>query len=151
MYPIEQIVKHRKPMLLIDKLINFDEESARVSVAINENSLFYSEQIRGVPCHIGIEYMAQCVAAYAGANDCHNNIEIRIGFLLGSRKYNPKVEFFEVGQSLIVSAERIIKDDAGLSVFECTIYNNEETQLLAEARINVYQPDDQDALITDKE
>ena len=142
MYDIEQVIKHRKPMRLVDELISFDEDSACVLVKINEESEFYQAERRGVPSYIGIEYMAQCIAAQAGANELACGGDIRLGFLLGTRKYKPNCAFFTCGETLQVTATLLMADAAGLSVFDCKIVaKNQQEIILAQAKINVYQPD----------
>jgi len=143
MYDIEEIIKHRKPMRLVDKLLSFDEDSACVSIYINEESEFYQSDKLGVPSYIGIEYMAQAIAAQAGANELANGKSIRLGFLLGTRKYKPNVAHFPSGTKLLIKVEKLLIDAAGLSVFDCNIVaENQQEIVLAQAKINVYQPED---------
>ncbi len=143
MYDIEDIIKHRKPMRLVDKLISFDEDKACVSVAINENCEFYQAEKKGVPSYIGIEYMAQAIAAHAGAKELENGNDIRLGFLLGSRKYKPSTAYFTNGVTLLVYVEKLLVDAAGLSVFDCEIVAKSQPEIvLAKAKVNVYQPED---------
>jgi len=143
MYNIEEVIKHRKPMRLVDELISFDENSACVLVKINEACEFYQAERQGVPSYIGIEYMAQCIAAKAGANELASGGDIKMGFLLGTRKYKPNVAFFTHGKTLKVSATRLMEDAAGLSVFDCVIVaKDQEEVILAQAKINVFQPED---------
>lgn len=141
MYDIEQVVRHRKPMLLIDELINYTDISAQVRVTISEHCEFFNTRLDAVPSYIGIEYMAQCIAAYSGANDLDNDQKPQLGFLLGTRKYKPEVDKFFNGQTLIVLAEEIMSDSNGLSVFLCSITDEATSNQLATAKINVFQPD----------
>lgn len=143
MYDIEEVIKHRKPMRLVDKLVSFDECRVCVSVRIDEKSEFYQSDKLGVPSYVGIEYMAQSIAAQAGANDLANGKSIRLGFLLGTRKYKPNTAYFSRETTLLIEAEKLLIDAAGLSVFNCTIVAEEQPKiLLAQAKINVYQPED---------
>lgn len=148
MYDIEDIIKHRKPMRLIDKLISFDENSACVLVNISEASEFYQAKLQGVPSYIGIEYMAQCIAAQAGANELAADGNIKLGFLLGTRKYKPNTVCFPNGKTLQVSVTRLMEDAAGLSVFDCSIVSNDQkATILAQAKINVFQPENSAAYL----
>ena len=148
MYDIEDVIKHRKPMRLVDELVSFDESSACVLVNITENSEFYQTEQQGVPSYIGIEYMAQSIAAQAGAIELTNGKSIRLGFLLGSRKYKPNVAYFQRGVRLQVKVVKLLVDAAGLSVFDCTIVAEEQQEvILAQAKINVYQPEDSAAYL----
>ena len=143
MYDIESIIKHRKPMRLIDELLSFDAKSASVLVSITEQSEFYRAEYGGVPSYIGIEYMAQCIAAKAGANDLFHHKEVSLGFLLGTRKYQPLVTEFVLGQTLKVSVTEITDEEGGLSVFSGQIVDiNKPAVILAEAKINVFRPKD---------
>ena len=148
MYDIEEVIKHRKPMRLVDELVSFDENSACVLVNINEESEFYQAEQHGVPSYVGIEYMAQCIAAKAGANELGSGGALKLGFLLGTRKYKPNVAYFPSGETLQVRATRLIEDAAGLSVFDCTIVaNNQVEKVLAQAKINVFQPENSAAYL----
>lgn len=142
MYPIEQVILHRSPMRLIDELLEFNEISAKVAVTIGPKSEFFSKSINGVPSYVGIEYMAQCIAAFAGANAVSKEGSVSLGFLLGTRKYKPKVKVFKLDQMLIVKAEELMCDSSGLSVFECKIIDGISKEILASANVNVFQPDD---------
>lgn len=148
MYDIEEVIKHRKPMRLIDKLVSFDEDSACVLVTISAESEFYQTEQHGVPSYIGIEYMAQCIAAQAGANELAAGGNIKLGFLLGTRKYKPNVTYFPSGKTLQVKATRLMEAAAGLSVFDCAIVSSDQEQtILAQAKINVFQPENSTAYL----
>jgi len=148
MYNIEEVIKHRKPMRLVDKLVSFDENSACVLVNINEESEFYQAEKHGIPSYIGIEYMAQCIAAKAGANELASGGTLQLGFLLGTRKYKPNVAYFPCGETLQITATGLIEDSGGLSVFDCTIViKNQEETILAQAKITVFQPENSAAYL----
>ncbi|KZN48627.1 3-hydroxylacyl-ACP dehydratase [Pseudoalteromonas luteoviolacea] len=142
-YGIEQLIAHRDPMILISELTEYDTSQATGVVRITADSPFISE--KGVPSYVGIEYMAQMVAAYAGAKALDNGGTIDIGFLLGSRKYKTHIPYFKPAQNLVVSVEELHKEESGLGVFDCKIKYNDE--LLAEAKVNVFQPDDPQGFI----
>lgn len=148
MYDIESILKHRKPMRLIDELLSFDATSASVLVSINEQSEFYRKESGGVPSYIGIEYMAQCIAAKAGANDLLHHKDVSLGFLLGTRKYHPSIPIFLLGQVLQITVSEVVEDHGGLSVFACSIVEASIPEIiLAEAKINVFRPENPEAYL----
>ena len=60
-----------------------------------------------MPAVIGLEYMAQCVAAYAGLTARQGGRPPRIGFLIGCRELRLDVEAFSVGDRLEVEARRV--------------------------------------------
>ena len=84
--------------------------------------------------------MAQTIAAYAGALAKDKGNEVQIGFLIGTRKYKTYAPVFKNEQTLKVSVTKLYQEESGLSVFECQIHSDETC--LAEAKINVFQPQD---------
>lgn len=137
-YTIEQVLPHRPPMILIDSLDQYDEQSGICSVKISESSLFYDADKQAVPSYIGVEYMAQAIAAFAGADALDAGLPVEIGYLLGSRKYQPKTAWFANGSELAIHVERLYEEDSGLRVFQCQIKHNNAT--LVDAKINVFLP-----------
>lgn len=145
-YTIEDVLPHRAPMILVDSLQEYDRDSARCQVKIATGSPFYNAEKSGVPSYIGCEYMAQTIAAFAGAIALDDKGQVSIGFLLGSRKYKALKPYFHLGQVLDIGVKELYKEDSGLSVFECEISDN-QTNILAHANINVFQPNDPLAFI----
>ncbi|MEG3767548.1 3-hydroxylacyl-ACP dehydratase, partial [Alteromonas sp. 14N.309.X.WAT.G.H12] len=88
--------------------------------------------------HIGIEYMAQSIAAFAGANDLDSGREKKVGFLLGSRKYTSTIPVYGKGCALHISVQRLFQEESGLGVFDCHIFLSENT--VSTAKVNVFQP-----------
>ena len=129
-------------MILIDDAIGDGEGWVESGVRIGEDSLLY-EPGYGVPAWVGIEYMAQTVAMYSGIQARRAGEEIKIGFLLGTRRYTAMTEYFPLGSYLRIQA-REEWQDGQMAVFDCRI--DEET-CLAKARINVYQPQDVSTVI----
>ncbi len=134
-YSIDELVAHRDNMSLINKVISFDDNSLTSQVYITKNSEFLNEN-NEVPAWIGIEYMAQTIAAWAGVHAIQKGKAIKPGYLLGTRKYTPYVSSFQLGSILNISIDRSYQSDE-LGVFDCQISSD---QLLAEASLNVYQP-----------
>ena len=147
-YQIVDVLPHREPMILIDSLDSYDHDSCICKVKITKESPFYDENQSAAPSYIGIEYMAQAIAAYSGANALDNNGKVTIGFLLGSRKYKTFKTSFTINTLLTINIKQLYQEESGLSVFECEIFD-QTSELLAQANINVYQPGDADAFINE--
>ncbi|NIB44237.1 hypothetical protein HBA55_31850 [Pseudomaricurvus alkylphenolicus] len=141
-FDVREIVPHSGTMSLLDQVLECDEEALSAIVEIRQDSLFVTEG--GVPAAIGIEYMAQAVAAWAGVQDRRAGRDVSIGFLVGTRRYRSSHPFFAVGSRLRISVRRELQGDNGLSVFDCRIEND---QLEVSANLNVFQPDDVDAFL----
>ncbi len=133
---IADLMVHDAPMVLLDCVLDSDDESLSAEVCIGPGTLFADESGK-VPAWIGIEYMAQAVAAMSGARARRRGEPITIGLLLGTRKYTAHVSHFLPGECLRVTVRCEYEED-GFGVFACDIRTD---RLLAEARINTYLPD----------
>lgn len=147
-YNIEDVLPHDAPMILLDELISFDEESGTCSHIISDTSLLFDENLQGVPSYVGIEYMAQSIAAYANANEILNGRAVEIGFLVSTRKYKCDSSVFKKGMKLIIMVNKLYRDDSGLSAFDCSI--SENNNQIASARINVFQPEDPEKFLAEQ-
>ena len=139
---IRSLLPHSGPMVLLDRVIAADEESLCAEVRIRQNSLFCNAD--GVGAWIGLEYMAQAIGAYAGYTAKLRDDPIRVGFLLGTRRYQCRRPLFAVGSLLKVYAKRIFQSDNGLASFECRI--DDENGQLATAHVTVFQPADTEVI-----
>ena len=148
-YPIEQVLPHSHPMILIDQLIDNSETSAECSVQIGEHSNFYNTKRQSVPSYVGIEYMAQTIAAYANALKLEQGDTVSLGFLVSSRSYTAQISEFSLGSKLSIYVERILKEANGLSVFNCKIEH--ENQEVVQATINVFEPDDPELYLQEQQ
>ena len=139
-YPeIAALLPHDAPMRLIDTLLAADATSARCAVRVGEGlALFLTPEGR-LPAWVGIELMAQTIAAWAGYQGWLRAEPPRMGMLLGSRLYKCAESSFMAGWELEVSVEQLVSD-GGLSSFQCLIQG--ERGLLAEARVSTLQPDE---------
>jgi predicted hotdog family 3-hydroxylacyl-ACP dehydratase len=135
--PIEVLLPHAPPMILLDDVVDIDKTSIAASVTIRDCSLFL--EAPGVPSHIGIEYMAQACGAYAGSKALEQGAPVQIGLLLGTRRYQARVPWFRLGDRLIVSVSEIYS-----GAFDCRI--EREAELLATAQLSVYQPEHSEPL-----
>ncbi|MFH1806786.1 MAG: 3-hydroxylacyl-ACP dehydratase [Pseudomonadota bacterium] len=137
--PVASLVLHAAPMLLIDRVIAADEDSMQIEIFITQNSLFFIP-CHGVPGYVGIEYIAQTVAAYSGwrAQQAAPGSKPKIGFLLGSRKMTMARDWFPADTRLEVHVKNIF-EDGEMGVFDGEIRDGND--VIVSARINVYQPE----------
>ena len=144
--PVRELVMHAAPMLLIDRAVAAYETSMTVEVDITAKSMFHVSD-KGVPGYVGIEYIAQTVEAYSGwrAKNVNADATPRVGYLLGSRKVTMSRTWFPVGSTLSVHIRNIF-EDGEMGVFDGEIRLGEE--MLVAARINVYQPNDNETSLT---
>jgi predicted hotdog family 3-hydroxylacyl-ACP dehydratase len=143
---IRSLLPHSGPMVLLDRVVAADEESLCAEVRIRQDSLFCNAD--GVGAWVGLEYMAQAIGAYAGYKARLRDDPIRVGFLLGTRRYECRQPLFAVGSLLKVYAKRIFQSENGLASFECHI--DDENGQLATANVTVFQPADAAAVFDGK-
>ena len=80
--------------------------------------------------------MAQTISAYSGWKGQQQGNIPKVGFLLGTRKLNLPVPFFEMGSTLIIRVEQQYLHE-GLGQFACEIvYKNHKISAL----LSVYEP-----------
>ncbi len=131
----DQVLPQRDTMQLIDKVIEINDDFSRCEMQVRDDNIFYEPAIKGIYAWIGIELMAQTVAAFAGFHSTGN--QPSIGLLLSVRQYKHKNQSFSLGDKLIIQANKIYLED-NIGVFNCEIlYNN---KCLASAKLNTYQP-----------
>lgn len=136
-FAVEDLVPHTGTMVLLNRVLEFDEENMVAEVIVRDDGLF-GDGIT-VPAWLGIEYMAQTIAALGGMKRRLAGKSLNLGFLLGTRRYECNVGTFTVGSILTVSVHRLVEDQGqGLGVFECRI---KAEGISATAKLNVYQPD----------
>lgn len=134
--PVQDVVPHKESMCLLRNVVLHSHEETVCDVLILDDSLFATKQ--GVGSWVGVEYMAQAVAAHAGMCS-FGDAPPRIGFLLGARKVHLAVPFFERGTLLLIKVQPTW-GEGELFSFRCSIQKQGETSPLAWAELNVYRP-----------
>ncbi len=125
-------------MLLIDRLIEASDVHAVAEVRISERSNFYRAGA-GVPAYVGLEYMAQTVAAYDGAHRAVTGEPPAMGFLLGTRRYHADRDYFAAGALLSIRVEMVFSEN-GMASFDCRI--GIDGVPCVTATLSVYRPED---------
>ena len=138
LYAIEDVVPHQGPMCLLQRVLQWDEDSIVAELVVPHAGLFVEEG--GVPAWVGIEYMAQAIAAWAGCRARRDGHPPGIGFLLGSRRYTCTQPSFPAGIRLQVRARCELMGDNGLGMFACVI--EADGVQWAAASVSVFQPAD---------
>jgi len=136
LWPIAELLPHAGEMILIDEVVHYSAESVETRLVVRPGGLF-NQADGSLPAWLGIELMAQSVAAYAGCQARQAGAPVELGFLLGTRKYQCNVERFPAGAELRIQALRSLQDDNGMGVFECQLSG---PGIEAFARLNVFRP-----------
>lgn len=147
--PVTEVVPHRDPMILIDALLAHGPDTLLTQTDITKQSPYFDAAIDAVPNYVGIEYMAQSIAALAGVEAKSRGEAIRVGFLLGSRKLKMHLPHYKLGESYQTRVTRLYQEESGLAVFDCQVFHGDT--LVAEANVNVFQPQDALAYISESQ
>jgi len=135
--PVAELLPMKPPMVFLDRVLSYEDLKLVTEVDIRSGIPFFSDD--GVPAWVGIEYMAQSVAAHAGVKARLREEPPCVGFLLGTRSYKCELSRFPEGSSIKINVEPLFFDD-GLGAFACSI---DMDRPVASATINVYQPDEE--------
>jgi predicted hotdog family 3-hydroxylacyl-ACP dehydratase len=126
-------------MILIDRMVDATETGNTCEVTIEPQTLFVEPA--GVPAFVGLEYMAQAVAAYGGYRSYLAGEPVAVGFLLGTPQLQTSCQFFDVRQRLRIQVTHVWGDNE-LMQFHCTIQDAATGKLLQQAELNVFKPKD---------
>ncbi|WP_144111831.1 hotdog family protein [Paraburkholderia sp. BCC1886] len=139
--PIEAIIPHRGTMLLIDAVERCDTTSLSARATVHADAWYADPEAGGaMPAWIGIELMAQAIAAHVALCAMQSGGRARPGVLLGSRNYTAHRPNFAAGARLLIQITELLRSEAGHGAYECTIHDGE--LLCADAVIKVFQPPD---------
>jgi predicted hotdog family 3-hydroxylacyl-ACP dehydratase len=131
---IGNLLPHGPEMTLLDRLVEYSPQRSAATVTIREHSRFAEQG--GVPAWVGIEYMAQTIAAHAGYEARLRGEPPAIGFLLGTRSYVSEWDAFPIGATLTISVEPLVTESR-LGAFQCAIVCG---RVVATAVVNTYRP-----------
>lgn len=140
---IAELLPHQAPMLLLDRLLDYQGARVRCETRVGARHELLLDEQGKLPAWVGLELMAQTIAAWAGMRGRERGAPVRIGMLLGSRQYQSQVPSFEAGERLVIEAECLL-EDGGMASFECRILRGDLP--CAEARLSTYLPSDEELL-----
>jgi len=125
-------------MLLVERVVAWDAQHAVVA-ATPKPDAWYSDE-GAMPSWIGIELMAQAIAAHVGLVARSHARPPKAGVLLGTRQYRASQTSFAAGAELMISARLTYRDESGLAAYDSAIALNGTE--VATASVNVYEPPD---------
>ena len=133
--PLETLVPHRAPMLLLDRVTGFEGASVSCELTVREGAMFVTDE--GVAASVFIEYMAQAAAAHAGLTAI--GAVARAGSLLGAREFVLDVDRARIGEVLTVRAT--LDWDDGVSALYLGEVRSAEGRRYASAKFHVHRND----------
>lgn len=134
---VRPFVPHDGAMCLLDTLLDYDADGATVEVTPRDSDLFVEDG--AIPAWVGLEWMAQGVAAWAGAWAHVDGAPPPPGFLIASRRYHAYVDNFALDEPVHVQVTREFVADNGVRTFTGML-STVAGQCLAEGRLSIFQP-----------
>ena len=134
--PPGELLPHGPEIMLLTRVSADEEERTAAVVEIGPGSPFLVPG-KGVPAHVGLEYMAQTCGVFAGLAARRHGEPVRVAYLLGTRRYHASRSWFLPGESLDVAVRLILREDP-MAVFDCAI--SIAGDAVATAQVTVYQP-----------
>lgn len=135
--PVEVLLPHSHPMILVDRLVSAELDKITASVTIRPDSPLVKDG--RVSALVSIEYMAQSIGLLTGYESYKKNCPVQVGYLLGARSLDLAVDHFSSGDQLTIEVVRIFGEDE-LGAFQCRVSRGGET--VASAILNVYRNKD---------
>lgn len=141
--PID-LLPQKAPMAFITAIedVDFDNQKMITRIDIKDTDLMFQKNINGVPSCVALEYMAQSIACYIGAQDIHVTGETKAvaGFIMGSRDLHFMISKFNIGESYYVHVQSLFCDN-NVASFDCKVYDS-NNNVVASGNLNAFRPDD---------
>ena len=107
-----QLLPHTGKMVLLDSVLEcIDNRVVALATIQKDCILLPQDTATHLPSYLAIEIMAQTVGAWAGAVALSQGEKVRIGFLLGTRRFEMPVAEIHVGTELRCEATLSWQDD----------------------------------------
>lgn len=148
-FTVDQVVPHGGPMSLLSTIDDYGDDWLQASAIINQDNLFFIDD--QVPAWVGIEYMAQAIAAHAGVQSLLDGKVVKVGFLVGTRRYTTNTNGFPQGSQLTIKVKQLMLGENGLGSFSCQIegHDPQGNVIEANASLNIFQPDNIDEILAE--
>lgn len=141
--PIADLVPHSGPMCLLDSVIHADARGLSAIVTPAQDALFMTSD--GIPGWIGLEWMAQAVAAWGYLTaDVEQAGAPQKGLLLGASRLQLFERYLKPGTTYRIEITPGFVADNGLGTFDGAIFK--ANACVAEATLKIFQPSDPNAL-----
>jgi predicted hotdog family 3-hydroxylacyl-ACP dehydratase len=138
---VSELVPHKGKMLLLDCVCNYDFKEVKITteVHVTRDSLFYDENLGGVPVWVAFEYMAQSISALSGLYGRSKGEAPKLGFIMSVSSFNAKIPVFKDGETVTVTVHETVRMDAAVT-FDGSAMVGET--LAATATLNTVEVDD---------
>lgn len=131
-------------MLLLERITASDGPAIEAGATVRP-AAWYLDERGAMPAWVGIELMAQAVAAQVGLKARLEGNRPKPGVLLGSREFRASFASVRPGTRLRIAARQVLLDESGFGAFDCKVFAGAEE--FCAATLKVYQPEDFEAFL----
>ncbi|WP_188112351.1 hypothetical protein [Salinicola aestuarinus] len=135
--PMAPLVPHARGMCLLDTLQQIDDDGAVAEVTPSGDALFADDA--GIPAWVGVEWIAQTLAGWAGYRALASGEAPQPGLLLGCRRYRSETPAFAIGRGFRVSVRVDFVAANGVTQIEGEILDAESGDTLAAGTLTLYR------------
>jgi len=150
-YTPAQVLPHRSTMLLIDRIVSWDNDHIQTTAGLIHNNLFDPGD-GSVSSLICMEYLCQSAAAHAGIRQLEQGKPVTIGFIIGARKIEINEAAFQAGETFCVFVEQTFRDEGGIGIYDCALYHLDTekygSERIAYGNIKAVMPDNPEDVIS---
>ena len=136
--PVQNLIPHQKPMCLVDRLLEFKDQSGTVEARVLPGQLLVDDDGRLETLAVA-EMIAQAYAAVKGYDDHLAGRPVRQGFLVGIRKIQFHQAVF-AGDYLQIHVNTV-GSIAGFAVVEGVV--TRKSDIIAEGQIKLWVNEDE--------
>ena len=127
------LIPQRRPFVMVDRLLSFDETESSTDFVIKEDNIFCKD---GLFLETGImENIAQTCAARIGYININNNESVKIG-VIGSIKDLIITKLPKVGTTLVTKV-KVLSEVFAITLVEAEVYDNDELIAKCEMKISL--------------
>jgi len=150
-YTPAQVLPHQSPMLLIDRIVSWDNDRIQTTAGLIHNGLFDPGD-GSVSSLICMEYLCQSAAAHAGIRQLEQGKPVTIGFIIGARKIEINDVAYQEGETFNIFVEQTFRDEDGIGVYDCALYHLDTekygSEHVAYGNIKAVMPDNPEYVIS---
>ena len=112
-----ELVPHKGKMLLLDRVQNYSIEDVNITteIDISRNSLFYEDDLGGIPAWVAFEYMAQSISALSGIYGRTKGDKPKVGFIMSVSGFKADIPVFKDGETVVVTVHETVRMDKAVT------------------------------------
>ena len=112
-----ELVPHKGKMLLLDRVQNYSLEDVNITteIDISRNSLFYEDDLGGIPAWVAFEYMAQSISALSGIYGRTKGDKPKVGFIMSVSGFKADIPVFKDDETVVVTVHETVRMDKAVT------------------------------------